>query len=96
MKFLDEMVKCVVSHLEGESMLCEFINDSLEHKYVVSDCLEYKGSMILLSSNGPIIYVNTEDSTVVGQWGNESFAMKYIDKIGLDDFMNDQYQIMRT
>lgn len=70
----------------------DYIFTALEIEYIVSSKREYLGARILVTFGGPSIWINTRNSMVEGQWGQDSAKCGYTDSIGLDDACQELYE----
>ena len=87
-----ENVLAVVAELESEQDVVEWLEEQLSIEgYYVDGQGMYRGAEILVSFGGPNIWVMTENNTVRGVWGGDSFERHYDDNIGLDDYMEECY-----
>lgn len=73
-----------------------WFNDTvLDYYFLVSRELRYKAAKIYTAIGGPSIYIDTEREIVVGAHGPDTFTWGYHDENGIDDFMDEIFEISR-
>ncbi len=69
----------------------DYTANPLDYKFIVDAQKQYVGVEILVSFGGPNIYINTQNKTVEGYWGNDSVDVKYYDGEAIDDYFEQLY-----
>lgn len=67
----------------------DYLQDSLDIRYIVSGKGEYIAAKILVAFGGPNIWVNLESNQVEGYWGGERAIAYFEDNLGLDDALSE-------
>ena len=70
-------------------------NESFDTEYRIGADLSYRSAEICVGFGGPNIYIDTQTSEVIGAWGGDRVSISYIDNVGLDEALEEQYDSMR-
>lgn len=100
---LVEQVEYIVKYLEGgylndlndegeQVSAWDYVADSLDIEYVVSQSGEYKGARLLVAFGGPNIWIDTQRCVVEGFWWSDYWKEQYVDEIGIDDVCKEMWE----
>ena len=75
----------------------DYLHDSLDIELTYSySTKSYSGSSIAVSIGGPNIFIQTNASnyvTIIGRWGSDKYEVSATDNLGIDDYMNELYDM---
>ena len=69
--------------------------ETFDTAYRIGADLSYRSAEICVACGGPNIYINTQTSEVIGAWGGDRVSIPYIDNVGLDEVLEEQYNSMK-
>lgn len=73
----------------------DWLEDALSIEYTVSSDMSYLGARVLVGFGGPNIWVNTRHNQVEGFWWGDNHTTSYTDALGLDDALEEYFDISR-
>ena len=82
----DEVETCLQSAFD-------YLSDVLDIEYHVSGDRTYRGAEVLVAFGGPNIWIDTKTKHVRGAWWGDTCAVPYTDNIGLDDALEELWDI---
>ena len=69
----------------------EYLSDSFDNEYTVTQALDYKSGIVTVALGGPNIFINTSNNEVQGYWGSERVSIPFTDNMGIDDHLECTY-----
>jgi hypothetical protein len=71
----------------------DYLTDVLDIEYRVGSDRKYKSAEVLVAFGGPNIWIDTKREKVVGAWWGDHFEASYTDRIGLDNALEELYEM---
>lgn len=81
------------SHVIRQETGFDYLNDVLDIEYRIGADRKYKSGEVLIAFGGPNVWIDTKTNTVCGAWWGDKFSVPYTDKIGLDDALEELYEM---
>jgi hypothetical protein len=69
----------------------EYLCDSFDIEYTVTQALDYKSAVVTVALGGPNIFINTSNNEVEGYWGSERVSIPFTDNMGIDEHLEYTY-----
>lgn len=71
----------------------DYLEDALDIEYVVGQDKTYRGARVLVTFGGPNIWIDTQHNWVEGYWWGDEWTSGYVDNLGLDDYLEELYDL---
>lgn len=90
---LRAMCEAVVTDIDDDPN--EVIDEALDIEFTTNAQREVLGAKIYVTVGGPLVYVDTQERTVEGRWGNAEISLSYYPEAGsrIDDLIAEHWDI---
>ena len=77
----------------GEEDAHDWMEGVYDIEWICHQDKTYKGARLLVAGGGPNIWVNLQTNIVQGYWWGDYFEYGFVDNIGLNDYLEEIYDI---
>ena len=80
---------------EGKINAYDYFDEGsiLDIEWIIHNDKSYKGARVLVAFGGPNIWINTRTNEVEGYWWTDRYKAPFIDEMGIDDYLQELYEV---